>query len=454
MTTTDILFILLNMKKNVKIEILIVLLAFFLFTALYSQNDHTSPEEINVSSNNIIFGHDLFNNDLSKSGFSTVFYPDRYTLGPGDKLGIFLSGKIQEDFSVLVNVEGKIHVPTVGVLDVNGKTLKDLQIFLIQKLSKFYDNFHVDVMLIEPKTVQVSVVGEVTRPGKYVLTAMNTVIDALNMAGGPLRGGSLRDVRLIRDGKLEESVDFYEFLLDPKHADISFLGSGDRIYVPLMQAKVHVSGELKRNRIFELKPGARERLSDIVMLAGGFTDYAYLKKIEISRVEESGERRVSYMDYQNILLDLDHASNIHMKNDDNIKVYSRLEQLNERFVHIHGEVKRPGSYPLEEDLRLSDLILKSGNLKRNAYMLEAEIAKIDPKKPTTFIKIDLQRLLENKDAEYDVMLEEDDRVFIREIPEWEVGPTVEVNGEVMFPGTYSITKDSTKLSEVLRKTGG
>ncbi|MCG8608215.1 SLBB domain-containing protein, partial [bacterium] len=88
------------------------------------------------------------------------------------------------------------------------------------------------------------------------------------------------------------------------------------------------------------------------------------------------------------------------------------------------------------------------------YTLEAEVAKVDPGRPTSYLKVSLKNLTNGTNGHQDVLLTEDDQVFIRQIPEWEVGLTVEVRGEVMFPGTYAIVKDETHLSEILAKTGG
>jgi len=105
-------------------------------------------------------------------------------------------------------------------------------------------------------------------------------------------------------------------------------------------------------------------------------------------------------------------------------------------------------------MHLSDLILKAGSLTRKAYTLAAEVAKIDPGQPTKFLKINLQNLTNGMNGHSDVLLEEDDQVFIRQIPQWEVGLMVELQGEVMFPGKYPIVKDSTYLSEILKNAGG
>ncbi|MDZ7261638.1 MAG: SLBB domain-containing protein [candidate division KSB1 bacterium] len=401
------------------------------------------------------YGYDLFQQPGQKvEGLGGYILPPNYRLGPGDKIGIYLLGEVQKNFEVIVNVEGKVFIPTVGVFPVWGLTMEEFKQLLDQKLASFYDKYEIDLMLISPKYVQVAVVGDVNSPGKYLISALKTVLDAIILAGGPTPQGSLRDIRLFRKGEFFTSVDLYQFLMKGETKQDIYLETEDRIFVPLWQARVSISGEVKRPATFELKPGANERLSDLIELAGGFTDYAFLDKIELSRVQENGERTLIYVDYNLIAANDSSEANLLLQNDDRIQVYSKLDQLHRRVVHILGEVKRPGEYTLEDNMRVSDLILKAGNLTRSAYTLEAEVAKIDPKAPARFIKINLQQLLNDHDSSQDLLLEEDDKVFIRKIPEWEVGPMVEVRGEVMFPGFYSITKDSTKLSEIMEKAGG
>jgi len=233
-----------------------------------------------------------------------------------------------------------------------------------------------------------------------------------------------------------------------------FLQQYDKILVPLTKDVVRVTGEVKRQAKFELKLGDSEKLTDLIYLAGGFTDLAYGDKIEISRLLPNGERTVFYINYNEIMNNDSSESNIIMQNDDHIHVFSILDQIYPKSVYIHGEVKRPGKYILEKNLHVLDLILKAGNLSRSAYVLEGEVAKIDPKVPAQFKKINLQEIFNNPKSEQNILLEEDDRLFIRQIPEWEVGLTVEVKGEVNFPGIYAISKDSVTLSEIIDKAGG
>ena len=140
--------------------------------------------------------------------------------------------------------------------------------------------------------------------------------------------------------------------------------------MPLAKSWVEVQGEVYRPAIFELNPNRNERLSDVIDMAGGGTEYAFMNKVELSRSNASGQRSVYYIDYDEISTENDSVNNIELQNGDRIQIYSNLDQLPDRFVWIHGEVKEPGQYELEDNMHLSDLILKAGNLNRNAYLLK------------------------------------------------------------------------------------
>ncbi|MDZ7265695.1 MAG: SLBB domain-containing protein, partial [candidate division KSB1 bacterium] len=385
------------------------------------------------------FGHKAFTiteEMLKNYPTGGTMFPENYRLGPGDHLGVYLLGKFQQTFDIIVNAEGKVFIPTVGVFNVSDLTIEEFHTFLEKQLARYYEHFSLNIMLIEPKKIPVMVVGEVNRPGKYFLSSLNTVPDAVVMAGGPTSNGSLRNIQIYRGDQLLTTTDLYQFLMTGKIENETFLQRNDRIIVPVLDAVVTVSGEVKRQARFELKHEGKERLSDAIYLAGGFRDLAYLDKIEISRLLPTGERTVFYVNYHQVLADENSPMNIVLNNEDFIHVYSVQEQTYPKYVYIQGEVKRPGQYPLEHNLRVLDLILKAGNLTRSAYTLQCELAKIDPNQPVTYIKINLERLLAAPQSEENYLLEEDDRLFIRRIPEWEVGWTVEVKGEVQFPGVY------------------
>ncbi len=421
----------------------------------FNKSSTTAADEAASSAPLPLFGIDLFSKGaagVSGEPAEAFVLPPNYKLGPGDKIGIFLLGKTHETLEAIINVEGKVYIPPAGVLHVWGLTLDEFKDLLNKKLSPYYHNFTLELMLLQPKNVMVAVVGEVLQPGKYVLSALNTVLDAIILAGGPTENGSMRGIQLLRDQNQFASIDLYQFLLSGQNDRDVFLEVGDRIVVPLAQNKISIEGEVKRPYVFELKPDGSERLTDLIDLAGGFSDFAFLDRIELSRLQEKGHRKVIYLNYHEIIAG-DSTQNLILQNEDRVRVYSKLEQIHTRQVAIFGEIKKPGLYELEDNMHLSDLILKAGNLTRKAYTLEAEVAKIDPGQPTKFLKVNLEHLNNGANGDADILLEEDDQVFIRQIPDWRVGLTVEVQGEVTFPGKYSIVKDSTYLSEILQKAG-
>lgn len=402
----------------------------------------------------VIYGFDLFTQKrVEDDAMGTPALPPNYKLGPGDQLGVYLIGSEPIQFEVVINVEGKIFIPSVGVLTVTGLTLADFRTMLSQKIAKYYSNYKIDLMLLSPKYIKVAVVGDVEQPGNYAISALSSVLDAVIKAGGPTRRGSLRNIQLFRRGNLVANYDLYNFLMKGESQQPVLLENGDRIFVPLMQARVKVSGAVNRPAIFELKSTKNEDLGEIISLAGGFKEVADRQEIEISRQELDGNRSLQYVNFASVASDSSRKFPL-IQNLDEIHVYSILEQQHQPLVSIHGEVKNPGTYTWHEKMRVSDLILKAGSLTRSAFILTAELARIDPLEPAQISKINLQEILTNRASSDNVLLEEDDVVFIRKIPEWEVGPTVEVRGEVKFPGRYAINRDSTLLSEILHQAGG
>jgi protein involved in polysaccharide export with SLBB domain len=398
-----------------------------------------------------VFGHNLFQNQPTVGeAIPDGAMPSNYRLGPGDQLGIYLGGKAQQHFEVQVGVDGQIYLPTVGIFNISALTIPEFSEMLDKRLRSYYSNYSIDIMLIQPKRVRVSVVGEVKAPGNYMLSAFGTVLDAIVSVDGPTERGSLRNIQVFRKDSLVARIDLYNFLLEPVGRHDFSLQNGDRIFVPIAQALVSITGEIKRAAIYELNPGKTETIGDLIDLAGGMTDTAYRDRVELSRLGEDGKRSIYFIQCGQVA-----SPDMRiLKNNDRIHIYSIIDQVPRQVVTIHGEVNHPDEYEYEQGMRLSDLILKAGSLTRSAYMLEAEVAKVDPQEPVRSIKVSLEGIFSQPQSDQDILLEADDHVFIRRIPEWQVGPLVEVSGEVMFPGFYPITRDSTTLSQVLEAAGG
>jgi protein involved in polysaccharide export with SLBB domain len=218
------------------------------------------------------------------------------------------------------------------------------------------------------------------------------------------------------------------------------------------------------------------RLTDILGTAlelkpGADSDYIMLRR------EDPINRQV-YVQSANLneaLANPDSAANIALQPRDTVYVFSLtygrqrviqpiLEelQLQARLgepygeVRVSGQVRSPGTYPMEQNMRVSDLVRAGGNLTEQAYALEAELTRYsvqpDGGRTTEMIRIDLSAIRRG-DRNADLVLKEHDYLMIKRIPEWDSIWTIEIVGEVVFPGSYRVRRGET-LAEVIQRAGG
>jgi len=393
-----------------------------------------------------IIGENIFQGSPSRAlSAASLPLPADYLLGPGDVLGIYLLGKSQQEMQITVAADGKIYLPSAGVVEVSGRTLDQAKTIINNSLAKVFGGYDLQIVLISPKIVSIDIAGEVKKPGRYALSALNTVLDALSSAGGISPLGSLRHVQLVRVGASPQTIDLYGFILQQTSRDEFFLQSGDRIFVPPAQSWVALMGEVMRPGIYEL--GLQFlTIENAVDLAGGVAPLADLHHMELSRLDSIGVRTSQ-------VVDLALAGKFSLRHGDRVRVYSKLQNVRASTVSIFGEVREPGAFPFERGLRVDDLIQKAGGLTRFAHLAEAEIARVDPGQPPKLIKFSLEKFT-NGDTLANPEVLEDDQIFIRRIPDWSLGPLVEIRGEVQFPGKYPIARDQTTLKQAITLAGG
>ena len=236
------------------------------------------------------FGYDLF------TRVPTTFAPvtdvpvgPGYVIGPGDNLNILLWGGVQESYQLEVDRNGAVALPRLGVVQVWGLTLDQVQRLLQQRFSEFYADFRMAVTLGKLRTMLVYVVGEVRQPGAYTVSSLSTIINALFASGGPTKNGSLRRIQLVRQGRQIHTLDLYDLLLRGNKSQDTALQSGDTILVPLIGPVAGVAGNVKRPAIYELDPGMT--LQHLLELAGGVTALGYLQRVQVER-PVANERKI------------------------------------------------------------------------------------------------------------------------------------------------------------------
>ena len=392
-----------------------------------------------------IFGHNLFRNtNLSFEPSANLATPISYRLGPGDEVIIDIWGASENTIRQTISPEGDIQVKDLGPVHLNGMTVKEANQYLQREFSKIYSgiggnepNSQIRLTLGDTRTIQVNIMGEVSVPGTYSLSAFSTVFHA----GGVNKIGSLRGIKLVRNGKTIENLDVYEFIMKGKMNDDIRLQEGDVIIVNPYESLVEIVGKVKRPMYYEMKP--TETVANLLEYAGGFTGDSYKKAIRLIR--KSGREHqvfnVDEMDYSVFKLD----------DGDVLAVDSVLERFENR-VEVRGAVYRAGMYQIDGTVNtVKQLIKKAEGLRGDAFLNRVIIDREHEDLSHEIIAIDLGGLLNGTIA--DIPLQKNDILYIPSITDLKEEETVAIYGEVANPGTFLFSKNMT-IEDLLVQAGG
>ena len=221
-----------------------------------------------------IFGHDVFNNKkLTFESSMNLATPQNYRLGPGDVVNVDVWGASQESVSETISPDGTITIDGIGVIQLGGLSVSQAKARLKRELGPRYQGSKIDLTVGQTRTITISVIGEVKTPGTYTMSAFATVYNALYMAGGPNEIGTLRNVKVYRNGKLLSNVDVYDFLLNGKLSGDVRLQDNDVVTVAPYEALVNITGKVKRPMFYEMKK--TESAATLLRYAGGFTGHPH-----------------------------------------------------------------------------------------------------------------------------------------------------------------------------------
>ena len=234
-----------------------------------------------------VFGRNIFNNKLlSFEPNMNIATPQNYVLGPGDQIIIDIYGASQKSIQAQVNPEGNVILPDYGPVKVTGLTVAAAQNHIRSTLGARYSSSKLSLSVGQTRSMTVNVMGEVKVPGTYTLSAFSTVFHALYMAGGINDIGTLRNIKVFRNGRQITVVDVYEYILNGRLAGNIRLMENDVIVVGPYECLVGITGNVKRPMFYEMRP--TESVGTILKYAGGFTGDAYKKAVRL--VRKSGDR--------------------------------------------------------------------------------------------------------------------------------------------------------------------
>lgn len=396
-----------------------------------------------------IFGSELFNSTEEEEGFASnlnVATPKDYLLGAGDELFIDVYGASEITYQTIISPDGQIAIAGIGPIVVGGITVEQARVRILNKLSTIYaglkgrnPNTYAQVTVGNIRSIKVHVIGHVKQPGSYVLNSFSNILNALYLAGGPNAKGSMREIRLIRDGESIGIFDVYDYLFFPGDAENPILQDGDQIIVNPYLNRVALSGRVKNPARYELSTG--ETLEQLMDFSGGFDGKAYSEKVVIHR-NTSKERAL-------VTVQREAFSTTNLYDGDSIHIEPIVNRYQNR-VTISGAVMRPGAYELKEGMMLSDLIESVDGLREDAFLGRGNIFRKKEDLSPINISFDVQGILSGAQ---NILLQRDDQIIIQSIFDLRQIQNVQVKGEVRSPGVYQYMEGMT-VEDVITQAGG
>ncbi len=416
------------------------------------------------------YGYDLFAASMNTQSASPAIpagnIQDDYVLSAGDELDIVIRGQINSRAKYSIDNRGLLIIDNISPINVAGRSLKDVKEELENEVATLH-NTQVYVTLSNVRQIGVLVVGHTNKPGRQNLTSFNSVLDAISQAGGIQKTGSLRNIKLIRNGK-SQIIDLYQLLMSEKsNADI-LLKDGDRIIIPPIGATMAISGSVKRPAIYEIKKRSKLTLNDALYIAGGTLSPGQKRYIKLEYTK-NGEEAVEDIN----------TPNVKAFGDGSVLMVAQSEQKRASEVTLSGHTRQAGSHDIKKSRTLSTLITDEKVLGNDIYPLIGIIERYDPKNITKkLVAFSPRKVLQ---GEFDDKLKEGDDVKlfsmeqIRSLKKPELLQKVALNnsdkpldsvtksflieravfirGAVRQAGSYPITESST-LENLIAVAGG
>lgn len=358
------------------------------------------------------FGYDLIANGGTVASALNGAVQDDYILGTGDEIVITLQGQQNANYSTRVDRDGRVLFPNLPPIAAAGRSFGEFRRDLEAAAKRAYIQTQVYVSIGEIRQISVRVVGEVDNPGVYAVTGLSTVLDALNLAGGVKKTGSLRDITLVRNG-VPHKIDLYTLLLTHGQTPDMTVAEGDRIVVPPIGATVAVTGDVRRPAIYELPAGQNSVTERELMTFANGPEIRGAYREMIQRIEPSGKE---------LLSDATGKPGAAVRDGEILFVY-RSVSASLGSVRLEGSVRLPGLYALDKAGTLHDLLPSADVLAPTPYMLLGVVEHTDIKTlQRTLIPFSLIHVLEGRE---NLMLASGDVVHILTLDEMRIFASVQ-----------------------------
>ncbi|MEO3434956.1 SLBB domain-containing protein [Inquilinus sp. CAU 1745] len=345
-----------------------------------------------------LFGHGLFANGEGQTILPTGMVGGDYVLGVGDALTVALRGQRSVTAGYRIGRDGRLLVEGLRPVQAAGRTLGEVRAEMERQVAASLLDTRIFLSLSAVRQVGVLAIGEVARPGRQTISALSSVLDVLQAAGGVTRQGSLRTIRLVRRGETIP-IDLYELLRSgTSDADMA-IRDGDRILAPPVGPTIAVAGSVNQPGIYELPPPAFQiGVEHALQLAGGTVAPRPMRRLRLGFGPDGVE-----------LAEEIEAGSGAMLSDGDILIVSPTTDRRSRAVAVEGHVVAPGPYALDTVRTVGGLIEAAAGLRPEPYLAFAALESTDTlTRERHWRPLDLGEILDGRD----VALHEGDRLVV------------------------------------------
>ena len=372
------------------------------------------------------------------SAFATVFHA-LYMAGGTNELGTLRSIKVYRNNKLVTVVDIYDYI-------LNGKLTGNIRLA---------DN---DVIVVGPYDCLVNITGKVKRPMYYEMKRNESLSTLLKYSGGFAGDAYTKSVRVVRKTGQQRSVfNIEEFYMASFHVSDGDSVSVDSI-LPRYENTVELKGAVFRPGLYQLGNNINS-VRSLIEHAEGITEEAFTNRAVMHRMKADRTLEVVSVDLAGILNGT--SADIPLKENDVLFVPTKQDAMIDRTITIHGEVHYPGIYKYADNETIEDFILQAGGLRESASMVKVDVARrvSDPKATVNDSIIARTYSFAIKDGFVvdgtpGFTLMPFDEVYVRKSPGYSAQQNIKVEGQAMFPGTYTLSMKNERLSDILKKAGG
>ena len=372
------------------------------------------------------------------SAFASVFHA-LYMAGGTNDIGTLRNIKVYRNNKL---------VTTVDIYDyiLNGKLTGNVRLA---------DN---DVIVVGPYDCLVNVAGKVKRPMFYEMKKSESVGTVLKYAGGFTGDAYKKSVKVIRKAGSKYSIfNVGEFDVNTFKIEDEDSISVDSV-IPRYSNMVEIKGAVFRPGMYQVG-GDITGVRSLLEHADGVTEDAFVQHAVMHRMKFDRTLEVIQVDIEGILSG--RVADIPLKNEDVLYIPSKKDLLEQQTLTIHGEVLYPGTYTYADNTTVEDLIIQAGGLTDAASVMKVDVSRRITDKQAISVSDTIANTFSFRlkdgfviDGTPGFTLQPYDEVYVRTSPGFSAQKNVTVEGEVLFGGTYTLTKKTQRLSEIIKQAGG